>query len=100
MKINDAKYYESNTETAGDAQFDPTQNPEIVANTSNGNETVIHASNGNFEQKILSKRTIPVVVPTINPRIDQRVAPILVVPKTILVPATKEVISNAASGGT
>ena len=48
--INNAKYYESNTVTASDAQGDPTRNLETVTQTSNGNETVTHTSNRNFEQ--------------------------------------------------
>ena len=50
-------------------------------------------------KKILSNRTIPVVVPKMNPGIDQRIAPILVAPQTLLTPATKEVVADAASGG-
>ena len=47
LTINDAKYYESNTETASDAQVGLTRNPETVTHTSNGT-------------KLLSYRTIPV----------------------------------------
>ena len=77
MTTNDAKYYESSTATASDAQGDITHNAETVTQTSNGNDTVACTSNGNFENKLLSKRTIPVVVPTMNPRIDQRIATIV-----------------------
>ena len=59
---------------------------------------VTHTSNGNPEQKLLSNQTIPVVVPTMKPRIEQKIAPILVVPRTLLTPATKEAIVDAASG--
>ena len=34
-----------------------------------------------------------------NPRIDQIIAPILVVPQTLLTPAIKEVVVDAALGG-
>ena len=37
LTTNDAKYYESNTVTASDAQGYPTRNPETVTHTSNGN---------------------------------------------------------------
>ena len=88
LKINDAVYYESNTSTASDAQCDITRNPEIVTYNNKGNETVTYTSDGNFEQKLLSNRTIPVVFPTMNPRIDQRIAPIVLAPKTLWTPAT------------
>ena len=100
LTINDAKYYESNTSTASDAQGDLTCNLETVNHTSNGNETVTHTSNVIFEQKLLSNRSIPVVVPMTNLMIDQRIAPIILEPQTLLTPATKEVAADAASGGT
>ena len=37
LTINNAKYYESNTATASDAQGDLTRNPETVTPTINGN---------------------------------------------------------------
>ena len=89
LTINDAKYYESNTSTASDAQGDLTHNPETVTPT----------SNGNFEQNILSNGTIPVVVLKMSPRIYQRIAPIVFAPQTLLTTATKEVVANMASGG-
>ena len=64
------------------------------------NKTVTLTSNWNFFKYILSNWTIPVVVPKMNPRIDQRIAPILIVPQTILMPSTKEVVVDTASGGT
>ena len=99
LTINDAKYYESNTATAIDAQVDLTCNQETVTHTINGNETVTHISNGYFERKLLSNRNIPVVVPTMNPRVDQSIMPILVAPQTLLTPAMKEVVTDLASGG-
>ena len=45
LTINNAKYYESNTATAGDAQGDLTQYLETFSHTSNSNETVTHTSN-------------------------------------------------------
>ena len=53
LTIYDAEYYESNTATSSDAQVDLTRNPE----------TVNHTSNGNFEQKLLSYHTIPILSP-------------------------------------
>ena len=89
LTIKDAKYNESNTETASYSQGDITHNPETVTYTSNGNETVTHSSNGNFEQKSLSNRTIPVFPPSMNPGIEQEIAPIILVPQTLLEPLTK-----------
>ena len=83
-----------------DAQGDPKRDPETVTNTINGNEKVTHTSNRNFEQKILSNRTIPVVVPTMNTSIYQRIVPIVVAPHTLLTSTMKEVVADAASGGT
>ena len=100
LKINHAKYYESNTVTVSDSQGDLTRNPEAVTHTSNGNETVAHTSNGIFEQKILSNRTIPVVVLKMNPRIGQRIDTIVVSLQTLLTPTTKKVVADAALGGT
>ena len=66
LTINDAEYYESNTVTVCEEQGDPTCNPETVTHTSNENETVTNTSNRSFEQKILSNRTIPFIVPATN----------------------------------
>ena len=96
--INDAKYYESDTATSIDAQGYPTRNPETVTYTINSNEKVTNTSNGTFEQKILSNRTIPGAVLKINPIIGQRLAPIVVVPQTLLTSATKEFVADAGSG--
>ena len=62
-------------------------------------ETFTHTSNGDFEQKILSKRIIPILPPAINPGIDQVIAPISLAPQTLLANATKEVLADTALGG-
>ena len=80
LTIKYSKYYQSDAATGRDAQGDPAQNPETITHTSNGNGTVTHTRNRNFEHKLLSNRTIPVVVPTMTPRFDQRIATIVVVP--------------------
>ena len=100
MTINNAKYYESNTATAIDAQFDLTHNPEKVTHTSNMNETVTHISNGIFEQKFLINQTIPVLTPSINQGIYQGIALIILAPHTLLKLVMKKVVADAASGGT
>ena len=89
LTINDTKYYESDTATANDARVNPTRNSKTFTHTSNGNKKVTDTSNRYFEQKVLSNRTIPVVVLTMNPRINQRIGRIVATPQTLLMPATK-----------
>ena len=60
---------------------------------------VTHTSNGNFEQTLLSNRTIPVVVPSMKPRIQQRIEQTVVAPQTPLPPETKEGVTDAALVG-
>ena len=98
LKINDSKYYESNTATASDTHCDITLNPEKVTHTSNNNEAVTHTSNIKFEQKLLSNRTIPFLPLAMNLRIGQGIEPILLVPQMILMPEMKEVVVSTASG--
>ena len=80
LTINDAKYYESDTATTSDSQGGPSCDQKTVTQARNRNEKVTHTSNGGFEPKVLNNRTIPVVFPKMNPRIDQRIALIVVVP--------------------
>ena len=80
LTINVSEYYESNIATVSGAQGDLTRNPETVTDTSNRNETVTHTSNGDFEWKLLSNWTVPFFVPTTNPRIYQKIAPIVMAP--------------------
>ena len=99
LTIKNAEYHESNIATTSDTQFDITRNPETVTHTSNGNETFTQTSSGNFEQKLLSNRTIPVLKPPMNPGTDQGIVPIILAPQTLLKPATKEVATDTASVG-
>ena len=84
---------------ASDAQGDPTHYLETVTHTSNANEKFTYTSNGYFEHKLLSNCTLPVVVSTMNPRIDDRIAPIGGASQTLSTPATKEVSVHAVCGG-
>ena len=79
MTINDAKYYESDTATASDPQVNLTRIPEKVT----------HSSNGNYELKLLSNRTIPILPPPMNPGIDQGIVAIILMPQIPLMPVTK-----------
>ena len=47
----------------------------------------------------LSKRTIPVFVLAISPKINQRVALIVMAPHMLLAPATKEDVADTELGG-
>ena len=98
LTIDDAKYYESNTLTVSDTQGDLTRNMETITHNSSGNERVTHTSKIIFEQELLRNWIIPVVVPNMNPRIEQRIALIVLAPQTLLTPATKEVVTDASLG--
>ena len=89
LTINNDGYYESNTATTSDTQGDLTHNIEI------GN----HTSNRNFEQILLSYRITPVLPSPKNPWIDQEISEIKLTPQTLLTPATKVIVTDAASGG-
>ena len=47
----------------------------------------------------MSNWTLPVVVPTINLRIEQRIELIVVAPQNLLTPDTKKFVADAACGG-
>ena len=55
-------------------------------------------TNGDFELTLLSNRTLPVIILTMNLSIDPRIVPIVVLPQTLLTPKTKEVFVEAACG--
>ena len=99
LTINNAEYYASNSDTASDAQGDLTRDTNTVTYTRNGKEKVTNTSNGNFEQNLLIKRTLPVVIPTMNPRIKDRIAPTGRDSQTLLTSVTKEVVADAGLGG-
>ena len=86
LKINNAGY-ELNTPTTSNAQGNLTSNPD----------TVTHTSGGILDQKLLNCQTIgevSVLPPLTNPRIDE----IRLVPQTLLMPAVKEIFSDAKLG--
>ena len=84
MKINNDEYYESDKATVSDSQGDTTRDLNTITYTRNGKEKVTDTKDGNFEQKLLSNRTLPVVVLTVNPWIEPRTVPIVVVAQTLL----------------
>ena len=89
FKINNAEYYISNSAIANDSKGGLASNPKTVTQTSYRKGKVVDTSNRNFQQKLLSNRTLPIVVPTMNPRIDNRIAPIGGAYQTFSTPATK-----------
>ena len=100
LTINDTEYYESNTVTVNETQDDITRNLATVTHNSNINEIVTHTIIGKFEKYLLSNCTIPGLPLAMNPGIDQCVASIVLTPHTLLSPVTKEVVADAALGGT
>ena len=92
MIINNAKYYASKSATASDLQDNLTHYSKTVTITRDGNDTVTHTRNRNFEHKLLSNQTLPVVVLKMNPRIDNRILPIGGAYQTLLMPVTKEAV--------
>ena len=55
LTINDAKYYESESENANDAKGDPASDPKLANHTSDGKEIkVTDTSNRDLQQKSLS----------------------------------------------
>ena len=99
LAINDAAYYESNSATVSDAQGDPTRDLETVTHISNGNEKATGSSKGSSEQNILNNRTLPIVAPTMSPRVDPRIVLIVAAPQTLLTPEMKEVVADPACVG-
>ena len=99
LTINDAKYYESDTDTASDAQDDITKNMETFTHPINSNETVNHTSKTIFGQKLFSNYIIPVFSPVMNLGIEQGIEPIILAQQTLMTPVTKEVVANTALGG-
>ena len=55
---------------------------------STGMKQLLTLATGVLKKKSIN-RTIPVVVPTMNPIIDQRIAPIVLAQQTLLIPLTK-----------
>ena len=96
LKINDAKYYISETVTVSDAQGDPRCDSKTATHTRNGKEKVKNTSNENFEQKLLSNWNLLIVTLTMNPRIDPKIVPIVTAPQTLLTSKTNKVVVDVA----
>ena len=99
LTINDAEYSVSNSANVNDAKGDSACDPKTVTNTSDRKKIkVTDTRNRILQQKLLSNRTLPVVAPTMDPRIDNRIETGGGDSHTLSTPATKEVIADAARG--
>ena len=83
-----------------DVKGNPASNPKTVTHTRYGKGKDTDTSNVYWQQKLLSNRTLLVVVPKMNPRIDNRISPIGGAYQTLLTPATKEVVTGVVHRGT
>ena len=79
-----------------DAKRNPSRNPKTFTDTSDGKEMVAYNINVIFQQKILSNRTLPVVVLMMEPRIDDRIATVGGDYHTLATTAMVEVIAETA----
>ena len=87
----------NNQRNANDSEGDPESNPKIYTPTSDRKERkVTDTSNGYLKQKLLSNRTLPIIVMTMDPKIDDRIATCGESPHNMAITLTTEVISDAA----
>ena len=98
LTINDAEHYVSNSAIANDKKCNPASDPKTATHTSESKGKVTDTSNRNTQQKLLNNRTLSFIVWTMNPMIDNRIGTIGGASKTLLTPATKEVIVETACG--
>ena len=74
--INYAEYYVSNSSIANERKGDPASDLKTVIHTSDRKRQFTDTSKRKFQQKLLSNRTLPFVVLTMDTRIDDRIATI------------------------
>ena len=74
----------------------PASNMKIVTHTSDGKKRMVtDTRNGYLQQKILSNRNLPIVITTMDPRIDDRITTCSGTPHKLTTPTMKEVITDA-----
>ena len=79
------------------AKDDPVSDPKVATHTSDGKKRkVTDNSNRDFQQTILSNRTLLIITITIDPHIGNRVATSGTSLLKIATPQTTEVITDAA----
>ena len=94
LTINNAGYYESDK---NDAKGNTASDTKLETHTSDEKKRkVTNTSNRNLQQKLLIKRTLPIITTTIDPQIPDRVATCEWTPCAITTPTTKGVIMDAA----
>ena len=73
LTINNPEYYVSNSANGNKTKGDPASDPKKVTHTSDGKGKVTDTTNGISQQKLLSNRTLPVVISTMDPMIDYKI---------------------------
>ena len=90
LTINDAVYYESESEKANDTRGDPASDPKMVTHTSyRKKRKVTDTRNRDLQQKLLSNRTLLVITTTMDTFIDDSIANCSGNPHTPTMPFTK-----------
>ena len=95
LTINDSRYYISNSATANDTKVITESYPKTV---SDRKVKVTGNINKNMQQKLLSNRTLPVVVTAMEPMIDDMIETIGGASHTLSTTATKEVVTDVSCG--
>ena len=89
LTINDSLYY--------DSKGDPASDPKTVTHNSDGKKRkVTDTRNIDLQHKILINRTLLIITTTIDPRIPDRVKTCGGTTNALIMPTTKEVITDVA----
>ena len=94
--INDSAYYNLDED---DAESDPKSNPLVATHTREGKKrqvTDTDTTNGNYPQKLLFNRTLPMITPPIEPRIADGVADVRGTTHARQTIALKVIVTNTA----
>ena len=97
LTINNAEYYVSDSGNTNDANGNPARDSKTVTHRSDGKKVnFTDTSNGILQHKLLSNRTLLIVITTMDTRIDNRVATCGGTPHMLAAPTTKEVITDVS----
>ena len=94
--INGSAYYNSDE---NDAEGNPKSNPLVATHTSDGKKIKVTdtvTTNGNYAQKLLINRTLPIITMTIDPQITNGIAAGRETPHARQMPISKVIIKDAA----
>ena len=95
MNINDAGYYESDSENANYSKGNPARNPKIDTHTSDGKKgKVTDTRNRDLQQTLLSNQTLPIITTTMDPQIDDGVTTCGAFPHKIKMSLTLDVVTE------